>query len=246
MKIGILVIVFFAVAFAIFRQVRLVISNKRRQVIAINRKLIEETENVLKYSSSLSFSRKVETLLLERIITSLTAILKVAPSHPKLKQYISEQHSKILMVKVSTQSNVFIEPSSEREVIDLARHISRLRKILRQEHAQKNISTEDCAAEEQKLERIRLKLRLCNTLSRAKTFFEKEKFHTAQKMLKKLIDSIVPVKNKDEYIIEGLEKGHVLLRKVNAKLEEIATKSADKEIPEDATSLETLFDKKQL
>ncbi|MFT5808377.1 MAG: hypothetical protein ACI9LG_002683 [Moritella dasanensis] len=245
MKIGILIIVFLIVIFAIIRQVRQVMATKRRQVIAIQRKIIEETEDVLKYSTSLSFSKQIEILLLERIITSLKAILKVDPSHHKLKQYISDQHSKKISVKVSTYHNVFIEPNNEREAIDLVRHISALRKMLRQEHAQANISTMDCIAEEQKLERIRVKVRLCNALGRASTFFDEGKFHTAQKALKKVLESIEPLENKDEYIIEGLEQGHTLLRKVNDKLAELATKSEDKNIPEDATSLDILFDIKQ-
>lgn len=244
-KISILVFVFSTVVYAIVMQARRVISTKRRRIIAKNRKTIEDTADVLKHSSSLACSKMVEILLIERILTSVNAILKVEPGYEKLKQYAANQHLKIAAIKSATTNNTYIEPSSEREAINLARQISKLKKILREEHAKTHISTADCVAEEQKLERIRLKLRLGNTLNRARGFFEQEKFHTVQKMLQKLIETIEPLENKDVYIVENLEQANILFLKSTAKLDDIAQAIADRDKPEKMTSLDILFDEKQ-
>lgn len=244
-KIAILFFVFSTVVYAIVMQARRVISTKRRRIIAKNRKIIEDTTDVLKHSSSLACSKMVEILLHERVITAVNAILKVEPGYEKLKQYAANQHLKIATVKSTSTSNTFLEPSSEREAINLARQISKLKKILREEHAKSNIATADCVAVEQKLERIRLKLRLANTLNRARGFFEQEKFHTVQKILTKIIESIAPLEDKDVYIVENLEKANILILKSTEKLDEIAEAVANKDKPEKLTSLDTLFDEKQ-
>jgi len=245
MEMGILLFVFSMIAVAIFVQARKMILTKRRQVLTAQRRCIEETEMVLNYATSLAFSSKLTVLLHQRIISALRNILTVEPLHEKIKHHITQQKMHIATAKIAAPSNVFVEPVDERTAIDLARSISRLKVILRHELDKRNISLEDCIAEESKLEKIRLKLRLSNCLIKATLFFEHEKYDTTAKMLSDNLALIEAIDIKDEFLIDKQNKMILLFNKSNFELAEIEAQSKLADTPEDTSSLETLFDQQQ-
>ena len=245
MEMGILLFVFSMIAFAIFVQAKKMISTKKRQILATQRRRIEETEMVLTCATSLGFSAQLTTLLHQRIISALKKIQAVEPLHEKIKQYITQQNMHIATAKIASPTGLFIEPVDERIAIDLARSISRLKVILRHELHKKNITLESCALEEAKLEKIRLKLRLSNCLIKATAFFEREQYRTAEKMLSENINLIESVSAKDEFLIDKRDKMIMLLNKVNYQLAEIEAQQAPDEEPQDTSTLETLFDQQQ-
>ncbi|MDX2319483.1 MAG: hypothetical protein QNK26_02680 [Moritella sp.] len=246
MEIGILLFLFLMIAFAILAQARKMITTKNRQLLAQQRQYIEETEMVLKYATSLAFSSKLIILLHQRIIASLKHMLAIKPSNEKLKHHINQQHTHISNAKISPPTGLFIEPMDERIAIDLARSISRLKVILRHELHAENISLEDCSAEESKLEKIRLKLRISNCLIKANEFFELENYSTTIKMLNDNIALIEAGDMKDEFLIEKRKDMIMLLNKSTYQLAEIEAENKVIEQPEDTSTLATLFDQKQL
>ncbi len=245
MEMGILLFVFSMIAVAIFVQARKMILTKRRHILATQRRCIEETEMVLKYATSLAFSTKLTILLHQRMISALKHILTIEPLHDKIKQHITQQKMHIATAKIASPSSVFIEPADERIAIDLARSISRIKVILRNELDKRNISLEDCSAEESKLETIRLKLRLSNCLVKATLFFEHEKYDTTAKMLSDNLVLIDAIDIKDDFLIDKQNKMILLLNKSNFELAEIEVQSKLAEPSEDTSSLETLFDRQQ-
>jgi len=245
MEMGILLLVFTMIAFAIVVQAKKMISTKKRQILASQRRCIEETEMVLKFSTSLVFSTKLTILLHQRIISALKKISAVEPLHDKVKHHITQQNMHIATAKITPSTTAFIEPVDERIAIDLARSISRLKIILRHELLKKNISLEDCIAEESKLEKIRLKLRLSNCLMKATSFFEQEKYSITAKMVSENIALIEAATFKDDFLIDKRDKMMILLNKSTFLLAEIEARDVQEEIPEDTSTLETLFDQQQ-
>ena len=245
MEMGILLFVFSMITIAIFVQARKVILTKKRQILATQRRCIEETEMVLKYATSLTFSTKLTILLHQRIVSALKNILTVEPLHDKIKHHITQQKMHIATAKIVSPSGVFIEPVDERTAIDFARSISRLKVILRHELDKRNISLEDCIAEESKLEKIRLKLRLSNCLIKAATFFEHEKYNTAIKMLNENITLIEAVDLKDDFLIDKRDNMIKLLNKSTYQLAEIEAQNKLDEQPEETSTLDALFDQQQ-
>ncbi|WP_075476587.1 hypothetical protein [Moritella viscosa] len=245
MEMGILLFVFSMIAVAIFVQARKVILTKKRQVLAAQRRSIEETEMVLKYATSLAFSTKLTILLHQRIIAALKNILTVEPLSDKIKHHITQQKMHIATAKIVSPSGLFIEPVDEQTTIDLARNIARLKAILRHELHKRNISLEDCVTEESKLEKIRLKLRLSNCLIKATTFFEHEKYSTAVKMLNENITLIEAIDLKDDFLIDKRDNMIKLLNKSTYQLAEIESQSKLDEQPEKTSTLDTLFDQQQ-
>ncbi|QFI40243.1 hypothetical protein FR932_08635 [Moritella marina ATCC 15381] len=248
MEMGILLFVFSMIVFAIIRQTKKMISTKKRQVLAQHYKRIAETEMVLKCATSLAFNSRLIILLHERIISSLKAILAVEPKQEKIKLHISQHYNLISTAKVTSATGPFVEPADERIAIDLARSISSLKIILRSELNNNNISLEDCNAEEAKLEKIRLKLRISNCLIKATVFFERESYHISIKMLNDNIALMEAVDIKDEFLIEKHEQMIILLNKSTYQLAELEAKNKrleQLEQPEATSTLDTLFDQKQ-
>ncbi|PKH07236.1 hypothetical protein [Moritella sp. Urea-trap-13] len=247
MEIGILLFLFSLIIFAIIKQTKKMISTKKRQILSKHYKRITDTDAVLKYATSLSFNARLIILLHERVVSSLHAILAVDPKHENVKINISQHRSHISTAKITQSTGVFVEPSDERIAIDLARSISRLKNILRDELTQKNITLEDCLAEEKKLEQLRFKLRLSNCLIKAELFFQQEKYSITEKMLTDNLALLESIEVKDEYLIEKFNKMTILLNKANfeVSLIELQKESEEKEIPNDQTSLEALFEQKQ-
>lgn len=245
MEIGILLFVFSMIAYAIFVQARKMISTKKRQILAKQRRYIEDTEVVLRSATSLGFSTKLTILLHQRIITALNVILVVESKKDKIKHYITQQNMHIATAKVASPTGVFIEPVDERIAIDLARSISRLKVILRHELEKKNISLQDCMLEESKLEKIRLKLRLSNSLIKANSFFERGSFEVTINMLNENIAIIEALESRDEFLIEKHDKMVILLNKSTYQLAERELINETEIKPGSASTLDTLFDEKQ-
>lgn len=245
MEMGILLFVFSMIAFAIFVQARKMISTKKRQILAKHRRRIEDTEIALKYATSLSFSTRLTILLHERIISSLRATLKVEPNNEKVKQYINQHLGHMSTAKITTPTGIFVEPVDERIAIDLARSISRLKGILRDELIKKNIPLQDCLAEEKKLEQIRLKLRISNCLMKAEHFFQRGIYGPTEKMLNDNLALLESIELKDEYLIDKFNKMTLLLNKASFEISLIEAQKEPEETTEHLTSLDTLFDQKQ-
>ena len=245
MEMGILLFVFSMIIFAIIRQAKKMISTKKRQILSLHHKRITDTEVVLKHATSLAFSTRVTILLHERIILSLKAILAVEPKQENIKHYLKQHYSHISTAKISQPAGIFIEPKDERIAIDLARSISRLKSILHDEVNRQHISIEDSHAEQQKLEQIRLKLRISNCLVKATVFFEQGSYNTSIKMLNDNITLVETIDIKDEFLIEKQERMRSLLNKATYQLAEIEAKNKQLEQPEEASTLDTLFDEKQ-
>lgn len=247
MEMGILLFVFSMIVFAIIRQTKKMISTKKRQILAKHYKRISETDAVLKCATSLSLNTRLIILLHERVISSLHAILVIAPKHEHVKINIHKHRSHIATAKITPPTSVFVEPTDERIAIDLARSISNLKNILRDELTQNNITLEHSLAEEKKLEQLRLKLRLSNCLIKAELFFQQEKYSITEKMLTDNLLLLESIEIKDEYLIDKFNKMTILLNKANfeVSLIQLQNESEEKETPNDPTSLEILFEKNQ-
>jgi len=246
MEMGILLFVFSMIVYAIIRQAKKMISTKNRQILSKHYKRITDTEAVLKYATLLSFNTRLIILLHERVVSSLKAILAVEPKHENIKLSINQHNSHISTAKIAPPTGIFVEPTDERIAIDLARSISCLRGILRDEVTQQNITLQDCLAEEKKLEQIRLKLRLSNCLIKAQQFFQQEKYSITEKMLTDNLALLESIEIKDEYLIDKFNQMTTLLNKANfeTSLIEMKKEAIDK-TTENLTSLDTLFDQKQ-
>jgi len=243
---GILLFVFSVIVFAIIRQTKKMISTKKRQILSKHFKRITDTETVLKYATLLSFNTRLIILLHERAVSSLKAILAVEPKHEQIKLRINQHNSHISTAKIAPPTGIFVEPTDERIAIDLARSISCLRAILRDEVTQKNITLQDCLAEEKKLEQIRLKLRLSNCLIKAEHFFQQGKYSITEKMLVDNLALLELIEVKDEYLTDKLNKMTTLLNKADFEISKLELQiESDKEPTENQTSLDTLFDQKQ-
>lgn len=246
MEIGILLFVFSMIVFAIIRQAKKIISTKKRQILSKHYKRITDTETVLRCATSLSFNTRLIILLHERVVSSLHAILAVDPKHENVKNNINQHRCRISTVKITPPTGIFVEPTDERIAIDLARSISRLKAILRDELTKKNISIEDCLAEEKKLELLRLKLRLSNCLIKAELFFKQAKYSITEKMLIDNLALLESIEVKDEYLIEKFNKMTMLLNKANFEVSLLELQKESEETkPDDPTSLDILFEQQQ-
>lgn len=194
------------------------LATKKRQILSKHHKRISDTEMVLKYTTSLAFSTRLIILLHERIILSLNAILAVEPQNEQIRQHINKHRRDISTVKITPPTGIYIEPADERIAIDLARSISRLKGILRDELANNKIALQDCLVEEKKLELIRLKLRITNCQIKAVHFFQQRKYSITEKMLSDNLTLLESIAVKDEYLIDKLNHMTILLNKARYEL----------------------------
>jgi hypothetical protein len=245
-EMGILLFVFSMIVYAIIRQTKKMISTKKRKILSTYYRRITDTEAVLKYTTQLSFNTRLIILLHERVISSLHAVLAVDPKHEHVKNNIHHHRSRISTAKITPLTGIFVEPADERIAIDLARSISRLKAILRDELTNKNITLEDCLAEEKKLEQIRLKLRLSNCLVKAEQFFKQAKYSITEKMLIDNLALLESIEVKDEYLIDKFNKMTILLNKANFEVSLLELQQESEETkPDNLTALETLFEQQQ-
>lgn len=248
--IAIAILLFLVIGYNITLQYKRKAATEKRQAIIKHRQIIEEAEELLLNATSLPYSKALILVLHRRMYDSLMAILQLDPSLQQVRQRLVNVKTQLTQIKANPsqqEDTRFRSPNTDREAIVLLQQVKKVRGVLRSEHAKSKLNTQTYILEDRKLELMQLKVNVDNLLKRAYEARAARQFGSTKQMLRKGIDTLNTISDKDEYLINKQQTMTALLSEINEQLSQASSEDLkDRQEKEDAKNeLDLLFQPKQ-
>ncbi|MGC3833144.1 hypothetical protein ACPSKX_01945 [Moritella viscosa] len=146
-----------------------------------------------------------------------------------------------------TDNKMFRSPNSDREAIILLQQIKKIRAVLRVEHAKSKLNTQTFVIEDRKLELMQLNVNIDNLLKRAYEARATSQFGSCKQLLRKGIDTLNNINDKNESLINKQQTLTTLLNEVNEQLTQASSDDLKdrQEKENEKNELDLLFQPKQ-
>ena len=180
---------------------------------------------------------------------SLVAILQLDPNLLQVRQRLTNVKALIAQIKANTTKNddrTFRTPNTDREAIVLLQQVKKIRTVLRSEHAKSKLNTQTFILEDRKLELMQLNVNINNLLKRAYESRALRQFGSAKQLLRKGIDNLNSINDKDE-MLQGKQQEMVsLLNEINEQLSRASSEDLKQRQDQDdvKNELDLLFQQK--
>lgn len=248
--IAVAVLLFLVIGYNIILQYKRKAATERRRAIIKYRQIIEEAEELLLNATALPYSKGLTVVLHNRMLDALLSILQIDPSLKQVRQRLINVKTQLEQIKRNTKSPEdlpFRSPSSDRDAIVLLQQIKKIRAVLRSEHAKSKIGTQTYILEDRKLELMQLKVNVDNLLKRAYESRASRQFGSAKQMLRKGIDTLNTINDKDEYLQNKHTILSSLLNEINEQLSQASSNDLKvrQEKEAEKSELDLLFQPKQ-
>ncbi|MFT5807022.1 MAG: hypothetical protein ACI9LG_001303 [Moritella dasanensis] len=250
MVIAIAVLLFLVIGYNIVLQYKRKAETEKRQLIIKHRQVIQETEELLLNATSLPYSKVLTLVLNSRMHDSLSATLQIDPSLPQVRQRLTNVKAQMAQLREApgqVEEKMFRSPNSDREAIVLLQQIKKIRAVLRAEHAKSKLNTQTFVIEDRKLELMQLNVNIDNLLKRAYESRASRQFGSCKQLLRKGIDTLNSINDKNEILISKQTTLVSLLNEVNEQLTQASSDDLkDRQEKEDEKNeLDLLFQPKQ-
>ena len=248
--IAVAVLLFLVIGYNITLQYKCKAATEKRRIIIKHRKIIEEAEELLLNATSLPYSKLLTLILHSRMHDSLVAILQLDPNLLQVRQRLTNVKALIAQIKANTTKNddrTFRTPNTDREAIVLLQQVKKIRTVLRSEHAKSKLNTQTFILEDRKLELMQLNVNINNLLKRAYESRALRQFGSAKQLLRKGIDNLNSINDKDE-MLQGKQQEMVsLLNEINEQLSRASSEDLKQRQDQDdvKNELDLLFQPKQ-
>lgn len=248
--IAIAVLLFLVIGYNIVLQFKRKAETEKRQIIIKHRQVIEEAEELLLNATSLPYSKILTLLLHSRMHDSLAASLQMDPNLRQVRQRLANVKVQMAQLRESpaqVEEKMFRSPNSDREAIILLQQIKKIRAVLRAEHAKSKVNTQTFVIEDRKLELMQLNVNIDNLLKRAYEARATSQFGSCKQLLRKGIDTLNNINDKNESLIAKQKTLASLLNDVNEQLSQASSDDLkDRQDKEDEKNeLDLLFQPKQ-
>nr|WP_321270866.1 DNA repair protein [uncultured Tolumonas sp.] len=239
-------LLFLTIAYNIFQQHKQQQEIDRRAIVARQKVIIEEAEDILLNVNRLSYSKTLVMLLQNRLLDALRTIQNVTPNVSAINQRIEDVRNQIKYVNehYKGEDSHFRSPDSDRQAIQMLQTTKKLRAIVRMEHNKGKIDPQSFSVEDRRLELMLLKINIANLLQKAMDARVQRQIGTAKQLLTKGISALGIIHDKDAYLIASEEEMKSTLRDINDQLERESQKERE-EIQEKQDDLDVLFQPKK-
>ena len=235
-------LLFLTIAYNIFQQHKQKQEIDRRAIVARQKIIIEEAEDILLNVNRMPYSKTLILLLQTRILDALRTLQQATPNVGAIAQRIQDVENQLKYVRENYKGdeNSFRLPDSDRQAIQMLQTAKKLRAIVRLEHNKGKIDPQSFAAEDRRLELMMLKVNIANLLQKAMEARLQNQIGTAKQLLTKGINALSVIRDKDAYLIASEEEMRATLRDINEQQEKVSQRERE-ELQEKQDDLDVLF-----
>ena len=239
-------LLFLTIAYNIFQQHKQKQEIDRRAIVARQKIIIEEAEDILLNVNRMPYSKTLILLLQTRILDALRTLQQATPNVGAIAQRIQDVENQLKYVRENYKGdeNSFRLPDSDRQAIQMLQTAKKLRAIVRLEHNKGKIDPQSFAAEDRRLELMMLKVNIANLLQKAMEARLQNQIGTAKQLLTKGINALSVIRDKDAYLIASEEEMRATLRDINEHQEKVSQRERE-ELQEKQDDLDVLFQPKR-
>ncbi|TMO83186.1 MULTISPECIES: hypothetical protein [Pseudoalteromonas] len=215
---------------------------ERRQELTKQKKIIEETEEVLMNSANIPMSKALFSVLYRRIYSALAVMAELSPNSKEIRNRLTEAKERIENSSSQDSSAERIAlPDNEKQVIALLQGVKKLRSIVRSEHSKGKIDTQVFLNEDKRLEKMQLQVNIDSQLKRGKAARSANMLGSARQYFEKALAVINSLNFSDEYVASRKQEIEDMLEEIMSELKATNASDAKKKLDNEKDDLDELF-----
>jgi len=215
---------------------------ERRKELTKQKKVIEESEDVLVNSSNIPMSEMLTRVLQRRIHDALATMVELSPASRELKNRLHESKERLgASVESNAKGDSLSLPDNDKQLIALVQGIKKLRNVLRSEHSKGKVDTQQFVAEDRRLEKLQLKINVESQIKRGVSARTANMVGSARQYFEKAYATICAVTYSDDYVTEKKTLLETYLNEISTELKASNASAVKKKNEQEQDDLDILF-----
>ncbi len=231
------------IGYNIMQQHKERVEAERKAEITRQKAIIEETEELISFSSKLPLSRSLLLILHNRNLMALKQLMNVSTNPGELRQRINDSENIVTNLdsaNIDADVTNFSPPDNDKAAVQLIQAIKKMRLVLRAEHTRGRVDPTVFVREEKSLDRLQIVISVENAIRRALASKVMKQFPTAKEMLTKA-EVMLRNQPKDDYIVAKLADVERLLAELNAEAKLASASRMPNKKKDPADDLDVIF-----
>ena len=215
---------------------------ERRKELAKQKRIIEESEDVIVNSSNIPMSEVMVQVLQRRVHDALSVMVDLSPTSRELKNRLHESKERMSSTpeNINNSDNLSL-PDSDKQLIALVQGIKKLRSVLRSEHSKGKVDTQKFVAEDRRLEKLQLKINVESQIKRGVAARTANMVGSARQYFEKAYATICAVTYSDEYVTNKKQQLEAYLNEISNELKASNESSVKQKKEKEQDDLDVLF-----
>ncbi len=214
---------------------------ERRKELTKQKKIIEESEDVLLNSANIPMSENAYRVIQRRIYDALTAMVQLSPNSKELKNRLNEAKTRMSDPVDASNSETLALPDSDKQLIALIQGIKKLRAVLRSEHGKGKVDSQIFVAEDKRLEKLQLKINIESQIKRGISARSANMVGSARQYFEKAYATVSAVAYSDDYINAKRKELEGYLEAISTELKVSNATALKKKTEQEQDDLDVLF-----
>lgn len=225
------------------------VESVKRQEMAKQRAIIEETEQILSMASVLPFSNALLITLNQRILDALDAAVTIDPKNADLARRKGDIRAQLNGLAKSAEQTPalesFVVPQNDKQVLAMVQTLKRLKAVVRNEHSKSRMNHDQYVNENQRIEQLQVRINATVLFERARTSLQAEQLGSAKQLLSKLVATLNTHGGSDHLFKDSMmERANGLLGEIDSRQKaNLHQVSSEAKAPKD--DLDQLFQPKK-
>ena len=214
---------------------------ERRKDLTKQKKIIEESEDVLLNSANIPMSENILRVLQRRIHDALVTMVQLSPNSKELKNRLKEAKERLSNPLEATNSENLVLPDNDKQLISLIQGIKKLRAVLRSEHGKGKVDSQVFVAEDKRLEKLQLRINIESQIKRGISARSANMVGSARQYFEKAYATVSAVAYSDDYITSKRQELEGYLEAISTELKASNATALKKKAEQEQDDLDVLF-----
>ncbi|CAM4398040.1 hypothetical protein [Pseudoalteromonas ostreae] len=214
---------------------------ERRKDLTKQKKIIEESEDVLVNNANIPMSEHIVRILQRRIYDALAAMVQLSPNSKELKNRLKEAKDRLGdSINTANLENLVL-PDNDKQLIALIQGIKKVRAVLRSEHSKGKVDSQIFTAEDKRLEKLQLRINIESQIKRGLSARSANMVGSARQYFEKAYATVSAVAYSDDYITTKRQELEGYLETISTELKASNATALKKKVEQEQDDLDVLF-----
>lgn len=223
---------------------------EKRAKAAIQKAVIDETEELMLNMAHLPPNPQVIEILSRRSLNAVKNMAKIMPEVKGIKNRIQEMEARLSASADMAASNVsqeekFVLPDNEQQLVVILQTIKKLRATLKSEQTKGSLDAQTFMHEDQKLDVMQLTINVESLYKRGMQAYNKEMLGSARQYFEKALQTLTDHPLQTEYVVNKRNEIENQLEEITSALKNTNAKDAEKKAKAAEDDLDMLFQPKK-
>lgn len=214
---------------------------ERRKELTKQKKIIEESEDVLLNSANIPMSENALRIIQRRIYDALNAMVQLSSTSKELKNRLKDAKDRLTDPVEANNSEALALPDNDKQLISLIQGIKKLRTLLRSEHGKGKVDSQVFSLEDKRLEKLQVKINIESQIKRGISARSANMVGSARQYFEKAYATVTAAPYSDEYIIAKRSELEGYLEAISTELKASNATAVKKKTEQEQDDLDVLF-----